>query len=54
MRGLDFIPEDELKQIDQVIVRYKEKHGSLIPALKESQVFAATFPNRSRGELPND
>jgi NADH-quinone oxidoreductase subunit E len=36
-RLVDTVSPEELKKVDQVIDRYKGKHGSLIPALKESQ-----------------
>ena len=36
-RLVDTVSSEELKKVDQVIARYKGKHGSLIPALKESQ-----------------
>jgi len=36
-RLVDTVSPEELKKVDQVIARYKGKHGSLIPALKESQ-----------------
>ena len=36
-RLVDTVSPEELKKVDQVIAGYKGKHGSLIPALKESQ-----------------
>ncbi len=51
-RLVDTVSSEELKKIDQVIARYKGKHGSLIPALKESQDICGYLPNRSRDESP--
>ncbi len=34
----------ELQEIDRVITKYKGKHGSLIPALKESQDICGYLP----------
>ncbi|RPJ11477.1 MAG: NAD(P)H-dependent oxidoreductase subunit E [Deltaproteobacteria bacterium] len=36
-RPVDTVTPEDLKKVDQVIFKYRGKHGSLIPALKESQ-----------------
>ena len=36
-RWIDTVSAEDLKKVDQVIARYRGRHGSLIPALKESQ-----------------
>ena len=45
-RLVDTVSSDELKKVDQVIARYKGKHGSLIPALKESQDICGYLPRQ--------
>jgi NADH-quinone oxidoreductase subunit E len=45
-RSVDALPLEELKKIDQVIAKYNGKHGSLIPALKESQDICGYLPRQ--------
>jgi NADH-quinone oxidoreductase subunit E len=46
LRLVDTVSSEELKKVDQVIARYKGKHGSLIPALKESQDICGYLPKK--------
>ena len=41
---LDVVGIEELEKIDQVVAKYKGRHGSLIPALKESQDVVGYLP----------
>lgn len=43
---VDNVSFEELKRIDQVIAKYKGKHGSLIPALKEGQDVCGYLPKQ--------
>jgi NADH:ubiquinone oxidoreductase subunit E len=45
-RLVDNVSFEELKRIDQVIAKYKGKHGSLIPALKEGQDVCGYLPKQ--------
>ncbi len=45
-RLVDTLSFEELKKIDQVIAKYNGKHGSLIPALKESQDICGYLPRQ--------
>ena len=41
---LDVVGIEELEKIDQVVAKYKGRHGSLIPVLKESQDVVGYLP----------
>ncbi len=41
---LDIVTGEELEKIDRVIAKYKGRHGSLIPVLKESQDVVGYLP----------
>jgi NADH:ubiquinone oxidoreductase subunit E len=41
---LDVVGIEELEKIDQVVAKYKGRHGSLIPVLKESQDIVGYLP----------
>ena len=41
---LDIVGIEELEKIDQVVAKYKGRHGSLIPVLKESQDVVGYLP----------
>ena len=41
---LDIVGIEELEKIDRVIAKYKGRHGSLIPVLKESQDVVGYLP----------
>ena len=43
-RRVDIVSPEEFEKIDQVISKYKGKHGALIPALKESQDICGYLP----------
>ncbi len=43
-RVIDTLSIEELERIDQVVAKYKGRHGSLIPALKESQDIHGYLP----------
>jgi len=45
-RPVDTVSFEELTKIDQVIAKYKGKHGSLIPALKEGQDVCGYLPRQ--------
>jgi NADH-quinone oxidoreductase subunit E len=45
-RLVDTVSREELKNIDQVIAKYKGKYGALIPALKESQDICGYLPRQ--------
>jgi NADH:ubiquinone oxidoreductase subunit E len=45
-RLVNTVSLEELKNIDQVIAKYKGKYGSLIPALKESQDICGYLPRQ--------
>ena len=45
-RWVDTITPESLQKVDQVISRYRGKHGSLIPALKESQDICGYLPKQ--------
>jgi len=44
MRWAEPITKDEWEKIDQVIAKYKGKHGALIPVLKETQDICGYLP----------
>ena len=46
LRLVDTISFEEMTKIDQVIEKYKGRHGSLIPALKESQEICGYLPKQ--------
>jgi len=43
---VDIVSSEELKKIDHITAKYKGKHGSLIPALKESQDICGYLPRQ--------
>ncbi len=43
---VDTVSLQELQEIDRVITKYKGKHGSLIPALKDSQDICGYLPRQ--------
>ncbi len=45
-RMVDIVSSEELKKIDHITAKYKGKHGSLIPALKESQDVCGYLPRQ--------
>jgi len=46
MRWVDTITREEWGRIDQVIARYKGRHGALIPVLKEAQDICGYLPEK--------
>lgn len=48
---VDTVSSEELKRIDHVIAKYKGKHGSLIPALKESQDIFGYLPRQVQSRI---
>jgi NADH:ubiquinone oxidoreductase subunit E len=46
LRLVDTVSFGEMTKIDQVIAKYKGRHGSLIPALKESQEICGYLPKQ--------
>jgi len=44
MRRVDSITKEEWEKIDQVIAKYKGRHGALIPVLKETQDICGYLP----------
>ena len=46
MRWADTITKEEFEKIDQVIARYRGRHGALIPALKETQDICGYLPKK--------
>ena len=50
-RLVDTVSAEELGNIDQVIAKYQGKHGSLIPALKESQDICGYIPRQVKRRI---
>lgn len=46
MRWVESITKEEWKKIDQVIARYRGRHGALIPVLKEVQDVCGYLPKK--------
>ncbi len=46
MRWVDTISKEEWEKIEQVISRYKGRHGALIPVLKETQDICGYLPQK--------
>jgi NADH-quinone oxidoreductase subunit E/NADP-reducing hydrogenase subunit HndA len=46
MRWAEEISREEWEKIDQVIDKYKERHGVLIPVLKEAQDICGYLPKK--------
>ena len=46
MRQVETITKEEFEKIDQVIARYKGRHGALIPVLKEAQDVCGYLPKK--------
>jgi NADH:ubiquinone oxidoreductase subunit E len=46
MRLVEPITQEEWEKIDEVIARYKGKHGALIPVLKETQDVCGYLPKK--------
>jgi NADH-quinone oxidoreductase subunit E len=46
MRWVEEIPREEWEKIDQVIGKYKGRHGALIPVLKEVQDICGYLPKK--------
>ncbi len=46
MRRVDLISTEEWDRIDQVITRYRDRHGALIPVLKEAQDICGYLPQK--------
>lgn len=46
MRWVETISKEEWEQIEQVIARYKGRHGALIPVLKETQDICGYLPQK--------
>ena len=46
MRFVDTITREEWERIDQVIAKYKVRHGALIPVLKEAQDICGYLPEK--------
>ncbi len=44
MRWVESITKEEWEKIDQVIVKYRGRHGALIPVLKETQEICGYLP----------
>ena len=45
-RMIETLSSEELERVDQVIIKYRGKQGSLIPALKESQDICGYLPKQ--------
>ncbi len=46
MRPVDIVPAEDLKKVDEVIIKYRGRFGALIPALKESQDICGYLPRQ--------
>jgi NADH:ubiquinone oxidoreductase subunit E len=46
MRLVETITKEEWEKIDEVIARYKGRHGALIPVLKETQDICGYLPKK--------
>jgi len=46
MRRIETVSKEEWERIEQVIARYKGKHGALIPVLKETQDICGYLPQK--------
>ena len=46
MRSVEPISNEEWKKIDQVIAKYRGRHGALIPVLKETQDICGYLPKQ--------
>ena len=46
MRWVESIPKEEWEKIDQVIAKYRGRHGALIPVLKEVQDVCGYLPKK--------
>ena len=46
MRLVETITKQEWEKVDQVIAKYKGRHGALIPALKETQDICGYLPKK--------
>ncbi len=46
MRPVDIVSTEDLKKVDEVIVKYRGRFGALIPALKESQDICGYLPRQ--------
>ncbi len=46
MRPVDIVSAEDLKKVDEVIVKYRGRFGALIPALKESQDICGYLPRQ--------
>ena len=46
MRRMEQITREEWEKIDQVITKYKGRHGALIPVLKEAQDICGYLPKK--------
>ncbi len=46
MRWIETISKEEWDQIEQVIARYRGRHGALIPVLKETQDICGYLPQK--------
>lgn len=51
MRWADEISREEWEKIDQVIGRYKERRGALIPVLKEVQDICGYLPQKVQNRI---
>jgi len=51
IRLVDTVSYEDMRKIDQVIAKYKGKHGSLIPALKESQDICGYLPRQVQNRI---
>lgn len=46
MRPVDTVSSEDLKKVDEVIIKYRGRFGALIPALKESQDICGYLPRQ--------
>jgi NADH-quinone oxidoreductase subunit E len=51
MRLVEPITQEEWEKIDEVIARYKGKHGALIPVLKETQDICGYLPKKAQHRI---
>ena len=51
IRLVDTVSYEDMRKIGQVIAKYKGKHGSLIPALKESQDICGYLPRQVQNRI---
>jgi NADH-quinone oxidoreductase subunit E len=51
MRWADTITKEEFEKIDQAILKYRGRHGALIPVLKEAQDICGYLPKKVQHQI---